>query len=123
DLDDRLVGLDLEEHLALLDGVAFLLEPRDELAGLLRHLERRHHYAGCHRSPGYVRATVTSGRLTGPYRAAPASARAAAAIICFTSGLGDGASTSRTVGSSPLTVTNGAPATSSCSAGNRVITS
>jgi hypothetical protein len=44
DLDDRLVGLDLEEHVALLDRLPFFLQPRDELARLLRHLERRHHH-------------------------------------------------------------------------------
>ena len=48
DLDDRLVGLDLEQHLALLDLLAFLLLPRDELARFLRHLERRHHDADGH---------------------------------------------------------------------------
>ena len=48
DLDDRLVGLDLEQHLAFLDLLAFLLLPRNQLARFLRHLERRHHHAHCH---------------------------------------------------------------------------
>ena len=46
----------------------------------------------------------------------------AAATIRFTSSLG-GLSVSRTIGRVPPTVTNGAPQTSSCSAGKRVITS
>ena len=45
DLDHRLVGLDLEQHLALLDLISLLLLPRDQLARFLRHLERRHHHA------------------------------------------------------------------------------
>jgi hypothetical protein len=44
DLNDGLVGLDLEEHLAFLDLLALFLQPRDELARFLRHLERRHHH-------------------------------------------------------------------------------
>jgi len=48
DLDDRFVGLDLDERLALGDVIAFLLSPREQLAGFLRHLERRHHDAQRH---------------------------------------------------------------------------
>ncbi len=48
DFDDRLVGLDLEQHLALLHLLAGLFLPRDQLARFLRHLQRRHHDANCH---------------------------------------------------------------------------
>src|SRR5580765_5416886 len=109
DFHDGLIGLDLEEHLAFSNLLTLLFQPRDELARFLRHLERRHHDADSHQLP----APTFSG---------VASARAAAAIISTTCGLG-GASVSRTIGSVPPTVTNGAPATSSSSAGNRVITS
>src|SRR5688572_23388648 len=110
DFDHRLVGLHLEEHLALANLLPLLLQPRDQLAGLLRHFERRHHDADSHQRP----APTFSDPV--------ASARAAAAIISTTCGL-RGASVSRIVGSGPPTVTNGAPATSSSSAGNRVMTS
>ena len=50
DLDDRLVGLDLEEHLALGDLVALVLLPGHQLAGLLGHFEGGHHDAHGHRS-------------------------------------------------------------------------
>jgi hypothetical protein len=48
DLDHGLVGLDLEEHLAFLDLISSLLLPGNQLACLLRHLERRHHDANRH---------------------------------------------------------------------------
>jgi hypothetical protein len=48
DLDHRLVGLDLEEQLAFLDRLPFFLQPLNELARFLRHLERRHHDADRH---------------------------------------------------------------------------
>jgi len=42
DLDRHLVGLDLDDRLALLHGIARTLEPVDDLAGLLGQFERWH---------------------------------------------------------------------------------
>jgi len=42
DFHDGLVGFDFEEHLAFFDLLPLFLQPRHELAGFLRHLERRH---------------------------------------------------------------------------------
>ena len=44
----RLCRFRLREGSRPWDGVAFLLQPRHNLSGLLRHFERRHHNAGCH---------------------------------------------------------------------------
>ena len=51
DLDGGLVGLDLEERVALPDRVAGRPEPLQDLAGVLRQLERRHDDAGRHQAP------------------------------------------------------------------------
>jgi hypothetical protein len=48
--EDRFVGFHFEQHLALADRLALLLQPRNELAGFLRHLERRHDNADRHRA-------------------------------------------------------------------------
>ena len=48
DFDDGLVGLDFEQQLALLDGLAVLLLPGDEFPRFLSHFERGHHDADCH---------------------------------------------------------------------------
>src|SRR5581483_1095190 len=47
-LDNSLIGLDLEQRFALGNGLAFFLQPRNDLPGFLRHFQRRHHYASCH---------------------------------------------------------------------------
>ena len=52
DFDDGLVGLDLEEHLALGDLLALFLLPGHQLAGLLGHLEGGHDDAYGHRCVG-----------------------------------------------------------------------
>src|SRR5207247_2249627 len=51
DLDGDLVGLDLDDRLALLHRLARRLEPAQDLAGLLRQLERGHDDVGRH--PGF----------------------------------------------------------------------
>ena len=51
DLDGRLVGLDLEERVALPDRIAGRPEPLQDLAGVLRQLEGRHDDAGRHQAP------------------------------------------------------------------------
>jgi hypothetical protein len=48
DFDDRLVGLDLHEGLALGDAIPFFLKPGHQLSSFLGHLERGHHDANCH---------------------------------------------------------------------------
>ena len=48
DLDRHLVGLDLEQRLALCHRLAVLLEPAQDLAGLLGHAERRHDHVSRH---------------------------------------------------------------------------
>jgi hypothetical protein len=42
DFDNRLVGLDLHEGLALGDAIPFFLTPGHQLASFLSHLERGH---------------------------------------------------------------------------------
>jgi hypothetical protein len=48
DFDDRLVGLDLHQGLALGDAIPFLLTPGHQLSSFLGHLERRHNDAHSH---------------------------------------------------------------------------
>ena len=64
DLDDRLVGLDLEEHVAFLDLLPFLLQPFEQRTGLLRHAEGRHDHVGGHGSD-YL---IGGARLWGDHR-------------------------------------------------------
>ena len=87
DFDDRLVGLDLEQHLALLDLLAFLLLPRNQLARFLRHLERRHHHADAPLASGAPTLCLSRASALPPSRPRQSSST--------TSGFG-GASVSRT---------------------------
>src|SRR6202041_2867479 len=91
---------------ALRHRFAFLLEPGKQLSGFLRHFERGHHDADGHQSPAPTCCSV----------------RALASTISLTFWLGGG-SCSRVVASGPSTVMYWVPATSSFSAGKRVITS
>ena len=96
--DDRFVGFDFEERLALGDAVAFLLPPGEELAGFLRHLEGGHDNAEGH-SRLLGRALNYGLQPETPTR----SVFALASIISSTRSLGE-ASVSRVVGSGPFTV-------------------
>ena len=71
DLDGHLVGLDLEQRLALRDRVAFRLEPAQHLARLLRHPERRHDHVGGHQSvcaPSKRAESTTASAMRGLFR-------------------------------------------------------
>src|SRR5262249_51169387 len=58
-----LVGLDLDDRLALAYSVAGRLEPADDLAGLLGHLERGHDDVGRHqRAPPSTSRAATRAR-------------------------------------------------------------
>jgi len=64
------VGFDFREWLALGDRVAFFLKPRDDFAGFLRHLERRHddadgHLAGDHLFIRALASTIIDDALAG----------------------------------------------------------
>src|SRR5207247_1341710 len=60
DLDGDLVGLDLDDRLALPHQIPRRLEPVQDLAGLLRQLERRHGAVGGH---SRARLRVSSSQL------------------------------------------------------------
>src|SRR6266700_3184405 len=57
DFARHLVGLDLDDRLALDDAVAGRLDPAQDLAGLLRHLQRRHDDVRWHRARGFYRSS------------------------------------------------------------------
>src|SRR4051794_14789743 len=64
ELHDRLIRLDLGERLAVLDLVAFVLEPLHEATLLHRRRERLHHDLRCHTRSPFARYSMYMTFLT-----------------------------------------------------------